>query len=1712
MDLAELKFKVNTDELALAAKKIEALGTAVSDLNAIQKQSATINREEAKASKDKVQSDTAQVQAKNKLTEATENSTKASKAAVSETDRLNKLTTNLENTFKDLSKGFTRGESSVLNLARSFGASAEGIDRVKAELAKIGTLIKDPFDAAIGSVRSINQEFDKVTNRTNLAAQGIVLTTKQLSEYSRVATEISAKILSAGLDPTSGKGLADFTKGLERVQQKYLGIAESVNIANNAEKERQRIAKEAQGPTSGSMDQAVGLYYKEQARAMRESSSAAAYLEKEMKRVDFVLNEVNAELQLSTSNRLLKFEESLKRTGVTGTQAASQIETYRKSLQKIDETRAFKRQTDDLKVYQDKVNYVTRAVGPQLTDIFSGLLTGQQSLYTIAVQQGGQLADQFSLAGIEADKMGGILASALPNMYTNIANIGKAFGQMAIGGFLQLGDTLADISMKTIPFGKNISEAAVKMQMMGETGSTANKMLASGFMIVADTARIASAILATTLIGSIIAFGVAAYQVMKEQNELSKALTLTGVSLGMSRDAAVQYAESLKSISGTKAIDALTEFAKAGVNSSESLEMMIQAAVDLEKYGGVAIADTAKEIKKLQDEPLKALVDLAIATGKVTTETLEKAKAYAKAGDAVALLQLAEEEQARVAIENSGIMRDNLTSLERGVNNVTSAMKYLWEEFKSLARGGPIVDAIASALKLVAKVAVEVFFYVKSIALQMNGLSLLAISAIQDIGSANLDFSATKKAMSEIKTASATIVSERAAAMAQLEGTSKSVVSVTAEVAKAQSEAAKSVKFNLEYSQELDNKTLQSSKKKLTQIEFENQAVEKYRKSLKGLASDESVVAKVRQVAAQEWKDAQTKPKVDPSVKLLNQDLEKLTDIKNKALGLNKDYNNSEATLVRLLNQGHINLVEYTLAMSDLNAQQPRAIKLVQEQEKAQRELNKAWEDTVKAQAKNDDEYFKQFDELNKSKVELQNQNAEIDQQYSLLGKTEEQQKLITREYVKQNKLKAAQAELEADLRKITESNASNPESLQLEAYAKNAEKIKAINAGVALEFALDMQREFDSIKATITDAVVTALFDGGKAGSKKLRDSIVAAFRNKITIVVDAVVNTALSSGLKALGLGGSSSGGSGGSILNSLSDLSGVVGAGFQALTGSLVGASTASLVGANAVGMVGGDALGALIAANGQWAGVSTIGSAGATGALGSAAGAGSAIASALPYIGLALGAISLLSSAFDSSGTYHTGGTGSYSASKGTGYGANAYSFGMGSSEYNTASNQAAGNLATTIGTLIDSVAVAAGKQAGVFVGTGFADDSSGDGAWGGLNIQYGGSTLTEWGRGADKWPGREFADSDAGQAQYLAAIARDTRAAMEKIGLPKWASNMLSALGSSPTLETLAGAVQQINDTKAALVSLGEVFPQLTNITDKAIEGLITAFGSMGNFAAMMQSYYTNFYTDQEKIARLTDNTSKAFATLGITMPPVNDDMRSWYKGIVEQALALDQGVLANAKATAGILSMQGVVNELAPAFADIADATSSLVSAMLESSKKLQDAINDVRGTQMNPAETVKNQQYEFDRTYALALSTTGETRIGYADELAAILPDLSEAIKATSGSNAEWMARTAAAFGQAQNLANLMGTGTAVASISSVGSAAAPISTATAPGGTSIVFDNSAVVLAVDRLNANIDLLRMEVQADVMHNAKTAKLLDRVIPDGESVQVTVLV
>ena len=50
---------------------------------------------------------------------------------------------------------------------------------------------------------------------------------------------------------------------------------------------------------------------------------------------------------------------------------------------------------------------------------------------------------------------------------------------------------------------------------------------------------------------------------------------------------------------------------------------------------------------------------------------------------------------------------------------------------------------------------------------------------------------------------------------------------------------------------------------------------------------------------------------------------------------------------------------------------------------------------------------------------------------------------------------------------------------------------------------------EFKRISDGVTDSIVTALFEGGKSGSKKLRDLVMAELRKPVTMVVNAVVNT---------------------------------------------------------------------------------------------------------------------------------------------------------------------------------------------------------------------------------------------------------------------------------------------------------------------------------------------------------------------------------------------------------------------------------------------------------------------------------------------------------------------------------------------------------------------------------------------------------------------------
>lgn len=287
--------------------------------------------------------------------------------------------------------------------------------------------------------------------------------------------------------------------------------------------------------------------------------------------------------------------------------------------------------------------------------------------------------------------------------------------------------------------------------------------------------------------------------------------------------------------------------------------------------------------------------------------------------------------------------------------------------------------------------------------------------------------------------------------------------------------------------------------------------------------------------------------------------------------------------------------------------------------------------------------------------------------------------------------------------------------------------------------------------------------------------------------------------------------------------------------------------------------------------------------------------SSITSGLGTIAGALGPIALgiaLLSSLIKKSTPHMGAASTYSEAGGLVSNADIYRA-SGLADTRTYSAEAAavtGGVAKGIADALNSTARAFGKTAGYEITTAFADDKSKDGAWGSLIIKQLGEAVLDWrDTQTSKWAPREFADGEAGQKEYLAAVAASAKDALvQAIGSVEWATDMLQALGDSPTLESLAGAVTQINAAKMALVQLGNNLVGFSTLSDAAVSKLAKASGGMDAMLANASSYYQSFYTEGERAANTSRDIAAALAEVGLQMPTTIQGFRA----LVEQQTAL----------------------------------------------------------------------------------------------------------------------------------------------------------------------------------------------------------------------------
>jgi tape measure domain-containing protein len=483
--------------------------------------------------------------------------------------------------------------------------------------------------------------------------------------------------------------------------------------------------------------------------------------------------------------------------------------------------------------------------------------------------------------------------------------------------------------------------------------------------------------------------------------------------------------------------------------------------------------------------------------------------------------------------------------------------------------------------------------------------------------------------------------------------------------------------------------------------------------------------------------------------------------------------------------------------------------------------------------------------------------------------------------------------------------------------------KRRSAGATATIEGLEEQKKVWESIESTAHDTFIS-IFDSGKSAFDRLRDTLKNGLLDLLyqMTIKKWIFNIGASVGMTGAA-GAAQAASTAGGIGNGVSAMSGAMNFGGSAIAsaGNFIGSSSMSAFGAG----FAGNSAGMITSA------AETFASAGMAVEAG-AASLGATVAAAVPYLAAAMAVYAVWKS-IDTSGTYHTGGASSASAAGTTTIRAESLNFEA--TRTNSETEKMTAALASGIVGILDSTALAFGKTAGYTAATAFADDTSKDGAWGGLVIDKLGQKIVDWqDTKAGDWAPKVFSDGAAGQTEYLAALSTSVRTALDDIGLPAWAQTMLDNVGTGASIEELGKVVDNINATQRVLVIMGNSLTGFAQYGDKATSALILASGGIDSLATSASSYYANFYTDSEKSAGSIKQVSDALAAVGIAMPATRDA----YRAQVEAQMALGE---AGAPTVAVLLKYNDAFSKTLPAI----DGATDLLNLQAQTFEALGDKV-----------------------------------------------------------------------------------------------------------------------------------------------------------------------
>lgn len=498
----------------------------------------------------------------------------------------------------------------------------------------------------------------------------------------------------------------------------------------------------------------------------------------------------------------------------------------------------------------------------------------------------------------------------------------------------------------------------------------------------------------------------------------------------------------------------------------------------------------------------------------------------------------------------------------------------------------------------------------------------------------------------------------------------------------------------------------------------------------------------------------------------------------------------------------------------------------------------------------------------------------------------------------------------------------------------KQAEALRAQAGQVIAREEVSRQKElWGEVENTAHDTFIS-IFDSGKSAFDRLRDTL----KNGL---LELLYQLTVKQWVINIGASVSGSGGAAGAAGSAVSS-------GFGSAIGNGLGITGAlsSFGGFAATGFMN------TVAGAGLSSGLSAAGALMSNGSIASGLGMG---AGALGPYALAAAAIYSLAKGLDHSGTPHTGGASSVDQ-----YGnvstVGAESLNFEKTAVSSATNQFTAGIATSVASILNSTAATFGQKVGYAASTAFADDSSSDGAWGGLKISKDGQKVLDWqDTRTSRWAPKEFADGEEGQKQYLAEVSKSVRATLDDIGLPSWAAKMLDQLGDAPALEDLSKTVDAINATEKALAVMGERLVGFSSLSDDAVSALVSAAGGIDALATNAGTYYDAFYSDAEKTKALSDQVADALAKVGMAMPATRDE----YRAQVEAQIALGT---AGATGAAALLGVASAIDQLYPA----AQSAMKSLEQIADERKGLQDQLDELT---MSSVKLLEKQRDALDES-----------------------------------------------------------------------------------------------------------------------------------------------